>query len=129
VSEGAALFRKIDCVRLAVDDLDEAIGYYSRLGHELVWRRPTQAGLRLSDTDTELVVQTEEQESPEIDVLVDDADAAAERFAAAGGRVVAEPFDIEVGRCVVVEDPWGNRLVLLDLRRGPLPELGSDREV
>jgi predicted enzyme related to lactoylglutathione lyase len=39
--------------------------------------------------------------------------------------VVRGPFDIEVGRCVVVEDPWGNRLVLLDLRRGPLTDAAA----
>jgi predicted enzyme related to lactoylglutathione lyase len=42
-----------------------------------------------------------------------------------GGRVVRGPFDIEVGRCVVVEDPWGNRLVLLDLGRGPLTDAAA----
>lgn len=115
----APVLRKVDCVRLAVDDLDQAIAYYGRIGHELIWRRPTQAGLRLPDTDAELVLQIE-QPGLEIDFLVDDADAAAGAFAAAGGRVAHGPFDIEVGRCVVVEDPWRNRLVLLDLRRGPL---------
>jgi lactoylglutathione lyase len=120
VSGGASpLLRKLDCVRLPVDDLDQAIAYYGRLGHELVWRRPTQAGLRLPDTDAELVLQTEDP-NPEIDFLVADADAAAGVFATAGGRVVHGPFAIEVGRCVVVEDPWNNRLVLLDLRRGLL---------
>jgi hypothetical protein len=102
-----------------VDDLEAAVVYYSRLGHQLIWRRPTQAALRLPDTDAELVLQTEDPE-PEIDFLVEDADVAADVFATAGGRVVHLPFDIEVGRCVVVEDPWNNRLVLLDLRRGPV---------
>ena len=119
MSKPLPLFRKIDCIRLPVAKLDEAIEYYGRLGHELIWRRPAQAGLRLPDTDAELVVQTEHPD-PEIDFLVGDADAAADVFATAGGRVVQRPFDIEVGRCVVVEDPWGNRLVLLDLRSGPL---------
>ena len=31
--------------------------------------------------------------------------------------VVEEPRDIPVGTVVVVEDPFGNRLVLLDLSR------------
>jgi predicted enzyme related to lactoylglutathione lyase len=118
VSE-APLLRKVDCVRLAVADLDVAIAYYGRLGHEVKWRRPTQAGLGLPDTDAELVVQTEEA-GLEVDFLVGDADAAAQAFAEAGGRVVHGPFEIEVGRCVVVEDPWRNQLVLLDLSRGPL---------
>jgi lactoylglutathione lyase len=119
-----ALFQKIDCVRLPVDDLEAGIAFYARLGHELIWRRPTQVGLRLPDTDAELVLQTEDPD-PEVDLLVRDADAAAGTFETAGGRVVRGPFDIEIGRCVVVEDPWSNRLVLLDLRRGPLTDAAA----
>jgi catechol 2,3-dioxygenase-like lactoylglutathione lyase family enzyme len=111
--------RKIDCVRLPVDDLDKAIRFYGRLGHQLIWRRPTQAGLRLPESDAEIVLQTEHAEQ-EIDFLVEDAEGAAERFTRAGGNLIDGPFDIEVGRCAVVEDPFGNRLVLLDLRYGPL---------
>jgi len=92
------LFRKIDCVRLPVDDLEAGIAFYGRLGHELIWRRPTQVGLRLPDTDAELVLQTEARE-PEVDVLVGDVDAASRAFEGAGGRVVRRPFDIEIGRC------------------------------
>jgi hypothetical protein len=32
--------------------------------------------------------------------------------------VIAEPTDIPVGRLAVVADPFGNRLVLLDLSKG-----------
>ncbi len=39
---------------------------------------------------------------------------------ASGGRLIAGPFDIQVGRAAVVEDPWGNRLVLLDMSKGRL---------
>ncbi len=35
-----------------------------------------------------------------------------------GGRVLAEPFDIPVGRVTIVADPFGNALVLLDLSKG-----------
>jgi predicted enzyme related to lactoylglutathione lyase len=112
-------FRRIDCVRLPVDDLDEAIRFYGHLGHELIWRRTTQAGLRLPESESEIVLQTTHPEQ-EIDFLVDDVEVAADRFTSVGGRVASGPFDIEVGRCVVVEDPFGNRLVLLDLRYGLL---------
>jgi len=30
------------------------------------------------------------------------------------------PFEIQIGRCVVVQDPFGNPLVLLDMSKGPL---------
>jgi len=114
------LLRKVDCVRLYVPDLEAGLAFYrDKLGHELIWRTATAAGLRLPETDAELVIQTEEQRQ-EIDLLVDSADAAARFIEQAGGKVIVEPFDIQIGRCVVVEDPWGNPLVLLDMSKGSL---------
>jgi hypothetical protein len=37
---------------------------------------------------------------------------------AAGGRVLSEPIPIPVGRLAVVNDPFGNTLILLDLSAG-----------
>ena len=112
------LIRKVDCVRLYVPDLEAGLAFYrDRLGHPLIWRTATAAGLRLPETDTELVIQTEEQQQ-EIDFLVDSADAAAGLIEQSGGKVIVPPFDIQIGRCVVVEDPWGNLLVLLDASKG-----------
>jgi lactoylglutathione lyase len=113
------LFRKIDCLALRVADLDAAVSFYGALGHELAWRTPTGAGLRLRDSETELVVQTE-RPGPETDLTVEAVDRAVERFVAAGGRVIVSPFDIAVGRCAVVADPWGNQLVILDNSKGHL---------
>ena len=114
------LIRKVDCLRLYVPDLETGLAFYrDRLGHELIWRSATAAGLRMPDTDAELVIQTEEQRQ-EIDLLVDSADKATAFFEQAGGKVIVTPFDIQVGRCAVVEDPWGNPLVLLDISKGPL---------
>ncbi len=114
------LFQKIDCIRLRVSDLNEALAFYrDRLGHELVWRSDRAVGLRLPDTDAEIVLHTEEQ-GQEIDLKVESADAAATRFVEAGGTILVPPFEIQVGRCVVVADPWGNPLVLLDTGKGLL---------
>lgn len=110
----------VDCVQIPVDDLDEALAFYrDKLGHELVWRTDTAAGLRIPDSEAELVVQTERPEM-EPNLLVASVSDAAQRFAAAGGRIEVGPFDIQIGRCVVVRDPWGNRLVLLDMTKGRL---------
>jgi catechol 2,3-dioxygenase-like lactoylglutathione lyase family enzyme len=53
------LFVKIDCLRLPMRDLDAALAFYrDRLGHELIWRTDIAAGLRLPDSNAELVLQT-----------------------------------------------------------------------
>jgi predicted enzyme related to lactoylglutathione lyase len=115
-----ALIRKVDCVRLYVPDLEAGLLFYrDRLGHELIWRTKTAAGLRLPESEAELVIQSEDQRQ-EVDLLVDSADEAAKFIEQAGGRLIVPPFDIQIGRCVVLEDPWGNPLVLLDTSKGHL---------
>ena len=115
-----ALFRKIDCIRLFVKDLDEALSFYrARLGHDLIWRTADAVGLRLPDADSEIVLQTE-REGLEVDLLVDSVDEAVRQFEAAGGKVIVAPFKIQVGLCAVISDPWGNELVILDMSKGRL---------
>jgi len=115
-----ALLHKVDCVRLYVDNLEAGLAFYcDRLGHELIWRTETAAGLRLPESDAELVIQTEDDRQ-EVNFLVDSVDKAAEFIEQAGGTVIVPPFDIQIGRCVVVQDPWGNPLVLLDTSKGLL---------
>jgi predicted enzyme related to lactoylglutathione lyase len=85
-------------------------------------------GLRLPETDAELVLQNERPEG-ETDLLVDSADKAAARVVEAGGQVIVPPFDIQIGRCVVAADPWGNVLVLLDMSKGRLVTDGDGRVI
>jgi predicted enzyme related to lactoylglutathione lyase len=116
----APLFQKVDCIRLHVPGLEAGLSFYrDQLGHPLIWRTEQEAGLRLPDSDTELVLQTE-RPGLEVDITVQSADEATARWAALGGQVIAGPFDIRIGRCVVVQDPWGNPLVLLDTSKGLL---------
>ncbi len=114
------LFRKVDCVQLKVDDLDKALSFYSsRLGHSLKWKTETSAGLGMADADTELVIHTGSL-PPETDLLVASVPEAVKQFQEAGGKVVAGPFEIPLGLCAVIEDPWANRMVILDMSRGQL---------
>lgn len=116
----APLAHKVDCIRVPVPTLAEGLAFYrDKLGHALIWRTETAAGLRLPETDTELVLQTE-RPGLEVDLLVASADAAAERFVAAGGELMMPVFDIPIGRCAVMRDPWGTVLVLLDMSKGAL---------
>ena len=114
------LFRKVDCIRLSVQDLDSGIAFYrDRLGLELIWKTQHVVGLRMPDDITEIVLHAEPK-APEIDLKVQSADEAANQFEQVGGEVIVPPFDIQIGRCVVVRDPWGNELVLLDTTKGLL---------
>jgi len=114
------LARKIDCVRLYVSDLDSGLAFYrDQLGHELIWRTERAVGLRMPETDAEIVLQIEDK-GQEIDLTVESAEAAAVHFEEAGGKIIVPPFDIQIGRAVVVEDPWGNPFVLLDATKGLL---------
>jgi predicted enzyme related to lactoylglutathione lyase len=116
---GHPLLRKIDAVTIPVPDLDAGLAFYrDRLGHELRWRNDAigAVGLALPDSDSEIVLTTWQKYEP--NWLVSSADEAADVIVAAGGRLVAGPEEIPVGRLIVVEDPFGNGLVLLDLSKG-----------
>jgi predicted enzyme related to lactoylglutathione lyase len=115
----SGLLRKVDAVTVRVPDLDSGLAFYrDGLGHELIWRNDEigQAGVRLPDSDTEIVLATGLDYAPSW--LVTSADEAAEQITSQGGRLITAPFDIPVGRCAVVEDPFGNALVVLDLSKG-----------
>jgi predicted enzyme related to lactoylglutathione lyase len=113
------LLQKVDAVTVPVPDLDTGLRFYrDRLGHLLRWRNDDigAAGLGLPGSDTEIVLTTRLDYEP--NWLVASADEAAAAVAAAGGQIVAGPEDIPVGRVAVVADPFGNKLVLLDLTKG-----------
>jgi predicted enzyme related to lactoylglutathione lyase len=113
-------------VRLRVPDLEEGLRFYRvQLDHKLARRHGSaEAGLRMSHSETELVLFTETAcaagGSPEVDLLVNSTDIAVGRLQELGWRVVSEPFDIPVGRCAVVADRFGYKRVILDLSKGLL---------
>lgn len=114
------VFQEVDCLQIPVPDLDSGLAFYrDRLGHPLIWRTATAAGLRLPHSKAEIVLQTERPDM-ETNLTVSSVEAATAIIIEAGGRVVVKPFDIKIGRCAVVADPWGNRLVLLDNTKGHL---------
>jgi predicted enzyme related to lactoylglutathione lyase len=117
-SDEDALFRKLDCIRIPVSNLKEGLKFYGdKLGHEIIWRTRSSIGLKIPESEAELVIHTEENE-PETDIKVNSVELATRRFVEAGGSIVKPPFDISIGKCVVVKDPWGNELILLDSSKG-----------
>jgi predicted enzyme related to lactoylglutathione lyase len=119
MSMSGPLFRKLDNHMLRVADLDAAIAFYrDRLGHRLLWRTDEAVGFAMPDTDAELVAHL--NIGPETDILVEDVDEAFAVFLSAGGEALQPPFDIAIGRCARVRDPFGNELTLLDQSKGKL---------
>jgi predicted enzyme related to lactoylglutathione lyase len=124
----SSVFRKVDCISLPVDDLDKALRFYrDSLGHDLIWRDETAAGLRLPDSNAELVLHTDARPL-ETDLAVESVRDAITRIQAAGGSVVVEPFEIRMGLCAVVCDPWNNHIVILDQSKGLL-EVDADGNI
>ena len=87
-------------------------------GIEFLWRSAEAVGFALPDTDAELVVHL--RIGPETDVLVEDVDVAFTLLMNAGCETVEPPFDIAIGRCARIRDPFGNELVILDQSKGRL---------
>jgi catechol 2,3-dioxygenase-like lactoylglutathione lyase family enzyme len=83
------LFRKVDCVRVPVPDLDGGLAFYrDALGHELIWRTATAAGLRLPDSEAEIVLHTDGPGAETDFGVYSVADAVAAVLAAGGSVLV-----------------------------------------
>ena len=112
--------RKIDCVMVRVDDLSAGSRFYAeRLGLRELWRDGSSVGMGLPESDAEVVLRTMDL-PPEhaVHYLVDDARAAAADWHADGLEVRTEPFEIAVGWCAILADPFGNAICVLDLSKG-----------
>jgi predicted enzyme related to lactoylglutathione lyase len=111
------MLRKIDCIMVPVPDLDAAVGFYERVfGLTVNWRDEVSVGMRLPESDAEVVLNTEGISGAHY--LVDDVPAAVEQMVTNGCVVVLAPFDVVMGRCAVLTDPFGNRVNVLDMSKG-----------
>ena len=112
------LFQNIDCLQLYVPDLEAGIDYYcNQLGLKIIWKTKTSVGLGMAEGLAELVIQNERREM-EQDIKVDSVVEAVKEIEQAGGTIISGPFDIKIGKCAVVKDPWGNQYVILDSTKG-----------
>ena len=102
----------INHVALEVGDLDEALEFYGRwLEFELRGRVPGMAFLDAGDQF--LALSEGRSQAPDADrhfgLVVDDRDAVRSALAEAG--IAPEP-----GRGLLVRDPWGNAVEIVDYR-------------
>ena len=118
------MLRKIDCVMIRVDDVEAAAAYYEQVfGLHPHWSGDGSTGLFFAESDAEIVLHNSPNlPSPvEVHYLVDNVDAAVEMLAAAGCEISVAPFDITIGKCAVIRDPFGTRLCILDMTKGMRP--------
>ena len=109
------VLKKINAVLVKVPSTQEGLDFYrEQLGLQTFWKKEDIASVRLGDG--QLVMST--TLDPETSILVESVEHAAEVFERAGGKIVSPPEDIDVGRVVVVEDAFGNRLTLVDFSKG-----------
>lgn len=100
---------------MKVPSIEAGLDFYrEQLGMITHWKKDDMAAVKLGDS--ELVLST--KLDPETDFLVDSVEHAVEVFEKAGGKVVTRPEDLPVGKVAVVEDPFGNKLTLVDLSKG-----------
>lgn len=113
--------RKIDCVMLKVSELENAAAFYeSVFGLKRLWQDDHSVGMGMPETDAEIVLHDNADMPKAINVhyLVDDVVNAVDAFAAKGCIIREPPFDIVIGKCAVLEDPFGNTLAILDMTKG-----------
>jgi lactoylglutathione lyase len=118
------MLKKIDCVMIYVDNVDAAIAFYSRvLGLRPLWRDEQSVGMGFPESDAEIVLHDDATLPAKIDVhyLVDDVEQAVATLRTEGCTILIEPFDIVIGKCAVIRDPFDTTLSILDMSRGPRP--------
>lgn len=109
------VLKKVDAVLVKVPSIAEGLDFYrEQLGMQTRWKKDDMAAVRLGDSELVLTTKLE----PETDFLVESVEHAVAVFEHAGGKVIVPPEDIPVGKVAVVEDPFGNKLTLVDLSKG-----------
>lgn len=108
---------------ICVEDVDVSAAYYAKVfGLCPKWSGEGAVGLVFPETDAEIVLHRETTipSSVEVHYLVDDVVAAVANYAK-GCEILVAPFDITIGKCAVIRDPFGTRLCILDTTKGLRP--------
>jgi predicted enzyme related to lactoylglutathione lyase len=109
------VLKKINAVLVKVPSIQEGLDFYrEQLGMQTFWKKDDIASVHLGDD--QLVMST--ALDPETSILVESVQHVAQVFVNAGGKIVSPPEDIDVGKLVIVEDAFGNKLTLVDFSKG-----------
>lgn len=116
------MLKKIDCVMIRVADVSSATKYYAEVyGLKTLWQDGDTVGLGFPETDAEIVLHNDPNIPSQVEVhyLVDDVVSAVEIFRQNGCEIIEAPFDIAIGKCIVIRDPFGTLMCILDMTKGP----------
>jgi predicted enzyme related to lactoylglutathione lyase len=125
------MLRKIDCVMIRVEDVEVSAAYYAKVfGLRPKWSGEGAIALAFPETDAEIVLHsgTTIPSAVEVHYLVDDVIVAVAHYAAQGCQILVAPFDITIGKCAVISDPFGTRLCILDITKGLRPPNLADTQ-
>jgi predicted enzyme related to lactoylglutathione lyase len=117
--------RKIDCIMVKVDDVEKAREFYIRVfGMIPQWKdtfTPGAAGLRFPESEAEIVLHSITSIPVRVDVtyLVDDVLAAVASLKSEGCSIIEAPFDVVMGKCAVLIDPFGTPMTIIDATKSP----------
>ena len=117
--------RKIDCIMIKVDDVEKARDFYVRtFGMIPTWKdtfTPGAVGLRFPESETEIVLHSIADIPVRVDVtyLVDDVAAAVEMLRNEGCSIIEGPFDVTIGKCAVIADPFVTPMTIIDMTKRP----------
>jgi lactoylglutathione lyase len=109
---------------IRVEDVQAAASYYADVfGLHPQWSGDGSIGLVFQETNAEIVLHSDQNipSSVEVYYLVDDVVSAVADYAARGCQILIAPFDITIGKCAVIRDPFGTRLCILDMTKGARP--------
>ncbi|MEQ7126497.1 VOC family protein [Actinopolymorpha sp. B11F2] len=122
------MLRKIDCVMVRVEDVSAAADYYvGVMGLRRLWSDADgghqTVGLGFPETDAELVLHDDPGVPGPLNVhyLVDDVRLACDELVRQGCALRVAPFEIRIGWCALLDDPFGTQLCILDMSKGPRP--------
>jgi lactoylglutathione lyase len=118
------MLRKIDCVMIRVSSVETAAAYYTKVfGLRAIWSGDGSIGLAFPESDAEIVLHNDPNIPSGVEVyyVVDSVRAAVANVSAEGCEVLVAPFDIRIGKCAVIKDPFGTRLCILDKTKGSRP--------
>lgn len=123
-------------LHIDAEELDTAVTFYMRAFGLVVGRRPGPALIELlgAGTPIHLFARAAGRSSAtlrpsrppvEIDLVVEDVESARERASRAGAVLEGRVRDYDWGSIARLNDPFGNRLCLLQFRRRGLRETAA----